>query len=61
MIPTVSNRKPAVILLVLALFTGAARVLAGVHFWYDIVGGAILGYMTAYVAWYLYKKLFSNF
>ena len=37
------------IILVLATAVGIARVLAGVHYWYDIVGGMALGAFVAYV------------
>ena len=35
------------ILFILALITGIARVLAGVHFWYDIHGCFVLGAVVA--------------
>jgi undecaprenyl-diphosphatase len=42
--------KPAgKILFVLAIATGVARVLAGVHYWYDIVGGLVLGIIVAQI------------
>lgn len=31
------------ILFILAFITGVARILAGVHYWYDILGGFVLG------------------
>lgn len=42
------NKKGAAVLLFLAVLTGIARVVVGVHYWYDIVGGFILGF---FVAW----------
>lgn len=50
------NLRSGLILVVLALITGTARVLAGVHFWYDIIAGAILGYIVATIATILYTK-----
>lgn len=37
------DKKGGVVLFVLAAVTGLARVLAGVHYWYDIVGGLFIG------------------
>lgn len=37
------DKRAGKILFILALITGIARVLAGVHYWYDILGGLILG------------------
>lgn len=53
------NKKAGEIILFLALVTGVARVMSGVHFWYDILGGALLGYFVAVATFYLYKKLFK--
>ncbi len=50
------NWRAGFFIVVLALLTGIARVLGGVHFWYDIVGGAILGYIVSLIAIFLYKK-----
>lgn len=51
------NFRAGLIIVILALLTGMARVLAGVHFWYDIVGGAILGYLVSLVAIMIFKRL----
>lgn len=48
-------------LLVLAVITGIARVLAGVHFWYDIVGGALLGYAVSAIVVYACKRLIRHY
>ena len=37
-------------LLLLALAVGIARVLALAHFWWDILGGAVLGTLCAFLA-----------
>lgn len=51
------DRKAGRALYVLAILTGIARVAAGVHFWYDILGGALLGYIVAVVVDYVCKRL----
>ena len=37
------DKKAGTIIGMFAVVTGIARVLAGVHFWYDIIGGCLLG------------------
>ncbi len=39
-----------------ALLIGIARVMAGVHFSIDILGGFILGALIALIVQYLYPK-----
>lgn len=51
------NSRQAKVLFVLAFITGIARVLAGVHYWYDIVGGAVLGSLVASFIYMSSKKL----
>lgn len=46
------DRKGGKVLLVLAAVTGVARVLAGVHFWYDILGGVCIGAGVASLVYY---------
>ena len=41
------DKKAGIVLFVLAVLTGIGRALAGVHYWYDIVGGAVLGFIIA--------------
>lgn len=53
------DKRAGAIIFVLALITGIARVLAGVHFWYDIVGGFIVGGIVAYTALVLTKSIRS--
>lgn len=50
------DRKAVPILIILAILTGIARVLVGVHYWYDIVGGAFLGLIVATVVTTLGKR-----
>jgi undecaprenyl-diphosphatase len=51
------HKRSGIILLILALIIGASRVLAGVHFWYDIVGGFALGALIAWIAFLLTRKI----
>jgi undecaprenyl-diphosphatase len=55
------DKKAGKILLVLALLTGIARVLAGVHFWYDILGGALIGYLLSWIVVTLCKRLITQY
>ena len=59
------DKSAGVILFVLALITGMARVLAGVHFWYDIIGGIVFAYIVSFmilkIVKYFYSYLFKNF
>jgi undecaprenyl-diphosphatase len=50
------DRTSGRILYALALITGIARVWAGVHFWYDIVGGAVFGVAVSAVVAYVCKR-----
>jgi undecaprenyl-diphosphatase len=50
------DKKAGKILLALALLTGIARVLAGVHFWYDILGGALIGYLISWIVMSICKR-----
>lgn len=44
------DKYAGVILFLLAIITGMSRVLAGVHFWYDIVGGLLVGVAVALIS-----------
>lgn len=55
------DRRAGIVLYILAIITGVARVLAGVHFWYDIVGGAVLGYFLSWGVVVLCKRLIRNY
>jgi undecaprenyl-diphosphatase len=54
------DKKSGRILFVLAIATGVARVLAGVHFWYDILAGAALGYIISVTVVTLCKRLIRS-
>lgn len=51
------NKKIGVFLLFSALLIGLARVIAGVHFPMDILGGFILGGIVAILVAYFIKKI----
>lgn len=52
-----SHKKAGYWFMSFALLIGLARIAAGVHFPVDILGGFILGILTAYLVRYLYKKI----
>lgn len=52
------DKRAGIFIGALALITGIARVLAGVHFWYDILGGFILGAIVAYIVVLLSKRFY---
>ncbi len=45
--------------IVAAIFIGLARIIAGVHYPVDILGGFVLGIMVAYFARFIYNQLNS--
>lgn len=51
------SKKGAAVLFFLAVLTGIARVVVGVHWWYDIVGGFILGFVVAWLVVRLSRHL----
>lgn len=54
-----TNKKVGYTILVTALVVGFARVFAGVHFWYDILGGFILGILIALIIDKIIEKFFK--
>lgn len=48
------------VLFILAFITGVARVLAGVHFWYDIFAGALVGASIASVVIFFINYFFKK-
>jgi undecaprenyl-diphosphatase len=48
------------ILLLGALLIGIARIMAGVHYPIDILGGAVLGFLVAKVAIYIKKRFWDK-
>ncbi len=55
-----SHKKVGYIFMFLAFLIGLARIIAGVHFPIDILGGFILGILTAYLVKFLYQKIFKK-
>ena len=43
------DKKDGAFIFVFAVLSGIARALAGVHYWYDIIGGFVVGGIVAYV------------
>jgi undecaprenyl-diphosphatase len=50
------RRKTGFVLSVFALLVGVSRVVAGVHWPIDIVGGVTLGVSMAFITYYIYRK-----
>ena len=51
------DKRAYIVLLFLAVITSISRVLAGVHYWYDIIGGIILAFIIAQAVLYSTTKL----
>ena len=51
------DKKAGKYIFIMALIAGIARVLAGVHFWYDIVGGFIVGAVISYIFVMIAKRI----
>ena len=52
-----SHKKIGYLFMFFALLIGLARITAGIHFPVDILGGFVLGTLTAYFVRFLYKKV----
>lgn len=50
------ERKVGIALVVLAAIVGTARVLAGIHYPLDIIGGIVLGLGVAFLVKFLHEK-----
>jgi undecaprenyl-diphosphatase len=48
------------VIFTLAVLTGFSRVVGGVHYWYDILGGVVLAAVVAYVIVRLNKYFFGK-
>ncbi len=51
-----SHRKSGIIFIIFATFIGVARVMAGVHFPIDILGGILLGFIVSLIINFINKK-----
>ncbi len=54
------NKKAGYVFMFFALLIGLARIIAGVHFPIDILGGFILGIGTAYLVKSIFAYFFKN-
>lgn len=52
-----SHKKVGYVFIFFAFLIGLARIIAGVHFPIDILGGFVLGTVTAYLVRFLYSKI----
>ncbi len=55
------DKKWSTAFLALAFITGLGRIIAGVHFPFDIIGGLIAGAIAAYIARFFVPLLFRYF
>jgi membrane-associated phospholipid phosphatase len=55
-----SHKKAGFLFMFFALLIGLARVIAGVHFPIDILGGFILGAIIAYLVRFIYDKIYKQ-
>ncbi|MBI4995185.1 phosphatase PAP2 family protein [Candidatus Peregrinibacteria bacterium] len=55
-----ANRKWGVIYLVIALISALSRIVAGVHFPFDILGGILVGFLSAIVMKWFFDSLIAK-
>lgn len=55
-----SHRKVGYVFMIFAVLISLARIAAGVHFPVDILGGFVLGILTAYLVKIIYKRICKN-
>ena len=51
------NKAVSTLLVVWAIIVAYSRIYLGVHYFGDVLGGAILGILIAFVVYYLFKKI----
>lgn len=51
------NKKLGIALLIFSLLTGISRMIIGVHYPIDIIGGAVVGYIVAHIIIKIFKKI----
>jgi len=51
------NKKASIALLILAVMIGISRIIIGVHYPIDIIGGFCVGLITSFILNYFFKKI----
>ncbi|MBD3208586.1 MAG: phosphatase PAP2 family protein [Candidatus Nealsonbacteria bacterium] len=51
------NKAWGLVFFIATVFMGLGRVMAGVHYFSDVVGGMVVGTITAYIVFILLRKL----
>ncbi|MCF7843435.1 phosphatase PAP2 family protein [Candidatus Gracilibacteria bacterium] len=54
------DKRAGIVVASFAVITGVARVISGVHYWYDIIGGFVVGALISYMVMLSYKYLFKK-
>ena len=54
------HKKAGYVFILFALLIGLARIMAGVHFPFDILGGFVLGAGISYMFAYLVKNVYNT-
>jgi len=54
------NKAVSVLLIIWAIIVAYSRIYLGVHYLGDVLGGAILGIVIAFIVYYLFKKILNK-
>ena len=55
-----TRSRQSILVLILATAVGISRVYIGVHFWGDVIGGAVLGIIVGWSAWAIGLKRLAD-